>query len=299
MKNHRQQPFRHATRQAGSALIITMLIVAAISAAAFGLSRIFLVDVRIAGSAEDSLKAYYLAEAGIEEGLLRYRVDRNNELGLNVVPSSPTPPPTTLGDGTYTMSTTFLTSDRLTRRVPGRYSFDTIGEYDGGNTDFRGPPAGRVPQDETVEVATPESVEEVRVQWRWEGGIGPANPECGVEITSVLRSGGFERWLIGGNSPFFRVPATGGRTAIRVKPVCQPTPSYPNDPRNLDWLAFGARAPIGRTLQTIESTGVIGRAKRKLQATVNRRSGSIVGLFDFVLGSEECLIIPTPPSCPP
>lgn len=267
----------------GSALIITMLVVAAISTAAFGMSRIFLADVRVAGSLEDSLKGYYLTEAGDEEGLLRYRIDRNNEQSLNQIPPA-SPVTRSFAGGNYKMSTTFLTTGPLSARVLGDHSFDTIGEFNAGNTDFQGPPAGEVPQDETVEVTTPSGSGQIAVRWRWQGGVSPANPECGVEITSVLSGGNFDKVLntTAGPEAEQPIPETGGRTSLRVKPFC----------KGLDWLAFGAAQPIGRTLQVVESTGTLGRAKRKLQATVNRRSGSIVGLFDFVLGSEEDIIRP-------
>lgn len=265
--------------QRGSALIITMLVVAAISTAAFGISRIFLADVRVAASLENALKSYYSAEAGVEEGLVRYRIDRGDDTLNNVTNSLSRP----VGQqGRYDLTTTYLTSGNLTAgRIGGAYAFDTIGEYP-ENPEFAGPPIGAVRQDETVEVATP-TAETVTVHWRWQGGVGPANRECGVEITTLRPDGQFNKILNRNTDDVNRENIVySGATALRVKPLC----------RSLDWLAFSGGGPIGRTVQTIEATGFAGSAKRKLQSIVNRRSGSLVGIFDFVLGSEEDLIKP-------
>jgi hypothetical protein len=265
----------HPILQRGSALIITMLVVTAISATAFGLSRIFLADVRIAASLEDSLKAYYTAEAGVEEGLLRYRIDRNNTQLNDTV----TPVTRTLVDGNYTMVTTFLARAALAAgRVSGTVSFDT--EID-SNPDY---PGGNVDQDETVEIYAPSSAGNVQLSWVW--SRTPSADDQGLEITTVHPNGTFDKVLIPRTQLVAQVPSA-DREAIRVKPLGG----------ELDWIAFGASPapgsiPIGRTIQTIDATGTVGRAKRRLEATLSRRSGSIVGLFDFVLGSEEDLIRP-------
>jgi len=249
----------------GSALIITMLVVATISAAAFGLSQIFLADLRVATSAEDSLKAFYAAEAGTEEGLLRYRVDRTNET-LNNNTAIPT---RFVLDGQYVLSTTYLANGPV----------DSVTEHNGGlgNLDF---PNGDIFQDQTFEVATsPNNTGTVAINWVWDPGP-PSNPECGVEVTNILDLGGFEKFLYPGTSG--SSSDSGARVAIRVKPLCA----------SLDTLTLTPQGEIGRTLQTIDSTGTVGRAKRKLQAVLNRRTGSLVGIFDFILGSEENICQP-------
>ena len=67
-------------RSIGSALIIAFLLMAAISGVAFGIARLFYLDTSLGGIYEDSTVAYYAAESGIEEGLLRYRYNRNFEV---------------------------------------------------------------------------------------------------------------------------------------------------------------------------------------------------------------------------
>jgi hypothetical protein len=258
------------TRQRGSALVLSMLVVAAVSAAAFGISRIFLADVRMAASTESSLKSFYLAEAGVEEGLLRYRVDRNN-LNLNNANAS-----RSLTEGSYRMATTFLTTGDLSTVIDAAHAFDTLRESTDGNSDF---PNGDVPDAQTVEIYADSNAGDVTVKWQWSGSLPPA--DCGVEITSVRSNGAFDKVLIAPSQTTGTSPSA-SRAAIRAKPLCG----------TLDWLAFGAGSPIGRTIQTIDSTGTSGFAKRKLTAVVNRRTGSLVGIFDYVLGSEGDLIVP-------
>ena len=81
-ENHNNKKSRGLPRAkpSGSALIIALLLMAAVGSVAFGIGRIFLLDTSIVGIYENSTIAYYSAEAGIEEGFLRYRYNRNAEI---------------------------------------------------------------------------------------------------------------------------------------------------------------------------------------------------------------------------
>lgn len=67
-------------KQRGSAILIAVFLVAAVGSAAFAIGRLFLMDASISEKYESSVIAYYAAESGIEEGLLRYRYDKNQEV---------------------------------------------------------------------------------------------------------------------------------------------------------------------------------------------------------------------------
>ncbi len=67
----------------GSAILIAIFLVAAVGSVSFGIARLFMLDSSIATMYENSTVAYYAAESGIEEGLLRYRYDANQEVGAN------------------------------------------------------------------------------------------------------------------------------------------------------------------------------------------------------------------------
>ncbi len=64
----------------GSALIITILVIAVVSAIGFSVSRLTISQMRQTTQLEDSVKAYYAAESGIEQGLLMWRYNHNVEV---------------------------------------------------------------------------------------------------------------------------------------------------------------------------------------------------------------------------
>lgn len=64
--------------------MIAIFLLAAIGSVAFGIGRLFLMEANLAGLYENSTIAYYAAESGIEEGMLRYRYDKNQQLPLTL-----------------------------------------------------------------------------------------------------------------------------------------------------------------------------------------------------------------------
>lgn len=68
----------------GSALIVAMFLMVAIGGVAFGVGRLFFLESQLSNVYENSTIAYYIAESGLEEGLLRYRYDKNLEYPVNV-----------------------------------------------------------------------------------------------------------------------------------------------------------------------------------------------------------------------
>jgi len=64
----------------GSALIIAFMLVAAVGGTVLLIGRLFLMDQASSEIYEDSVVAYYSAESGIEEALLRYRYDKDIEM---------------------------------------------------------------------------------------------------------------------------------------------------------------------------------------------------------------------------
>lgn len=70
----------------GSAILIAIFLLAAVGSVAFGIGRLFLSESSLASLYENSTIAYYAAESGVEEGMLRYRYDKNSDLpptGIN------------------------------------------------------------------------------------------------------------------------------------------------------------------------------------------------------------------------
>lgn len=67
-------------KQRGSALIISMMLIASIGAVAFGIAKLFYADTSLSSDYENGIIAYYAAESGIEEGFLRYKYNMNTEV---------------------------------------------------------------------------------------------------------------------------------------------------------------------------------------------------------------------------
>lgn len=65
----------------GSSLIIALLMLAVISTASFGIARLAMVEMATSATEAINTKAYYLAEGGIEENLLRWRYDHSAVIG--------------------------------------------------------------------------------------------------------------------------------------------------------------------------------------------------------------------------
>jgi len=75
-------------KESGSALIITLILISVISTASFAILRLSSVETNAARNLSANTKAYYLAEGGIEEGLLRWRYNNNVTLIPDQLPSN-------------------------------------------------------------------------------------------------------------------------------------------------------------------------------------------------------------------
>lgn len=69
----------------GSAMVIAFFLMAAVGGVAFGIGRIFVLDSAISSLYENGAVAFYAAESGIEEGMLRYRFDQNDVVPTAIV----------------------------------------------------------------------------------------------------------------------------------------------------------------------------------------------------------------------
>lgn len=67
-------------KKSGSAMIIACLLIAAVGSVAFGIGRLFFIDLSLSDLYDSSIIAYYTSESGVEEGLLRYRYNKDTEV---------------------------------------------------------------------------------------------------------------------------------------------------------------------------------------------------------------------------
>ena len=78
LHRHCEQSEKSHTR--GFALLLTLVVVSVIGVVAFGVGRLTLTEFRQTMRFQDSQNALQAAEAGIEDGLVRFRYDRNVEV---------------------------------------------------------------------------------------------------------------------------------------------------------------------------------------------------------------------------
>ncbi len=71
-------------KKRGSAIIIAMLLISAVGTIAFSFSRDLFIEIANTNLYENGTVAYYTAESGIEDGLLRLRLDRNAEVPFDL-----------------------------------------------------------------------------------------------------------------------------------------------------------------------------------------------------------------------
>ena len=100
-------------KQRGSALIISMLLIAAVGGIAFGIGRLLFIESTMAALYENGAVAYYAAESGIEEGFLRYRYNRNAEVPFGNFEDSNNPIYWTLGEDKVFRSNIQLAQTRV------------------------------------------------------------------------------------------------------------------------------------------------------------------------------------------
>jgi four helix bundle protein len=272
----------------GSALIITLLIITVISAIGFGIGRLTIAEIKQSTRMEDSVGAESAAESGIEYGLLLYRYNHDVQLSKDCPDAS---------GNCNTIPTGETINDAKNFDLGNGASFDLKIYYKasvvGNPDDIDNASNPILSQDNTLEIrgdqpftfkyTTPCS-SSVR--------SNPSDTLNGKKCAETASLGstlahGVEIKAV--NSGFYSLPnqrlddlpidvsSLSNDDIVRIKP-------WNTDIRYVAQVNMpGAKMDAGITY--IESTGYFGNTKRKLQTKINRASGSLLGIFDFVLYS--------------
>ncbi|MCA9388777.1 hypothetical protein KC644_03400 [Candidatus Berkelbacteria bacterium] len=286
--------------QKGTALLIAMVLVAVIGTIAFAIGRVSLSSFTQVVRLEDSLNAYSAATAGIEDGLLRFRFNKDIE----------TPTSCDGSDSTPTRSSQLVTRVNLSQPNTSPVCVNPLGntpspgdiiydlkishklepgepEVQNTKTTSRGTIVA-LAHDQAIEYDVSDLTKPIQISWEYEnpGSLSPNNTNS-VEI-SLLDSGGglvsqdsSAKKLIKENSGApnsATFPITGIRPdIIRIR-------AYNSNLSSYRIQSLGGE-PLSSRTTFIEVTGYYGRSKRKLELSLDRISGSILELFDFVLFS--------------
>lgn len=293
-----------SVRQRGSALVFVLIIIAGIVTVTIGTQRLSLVQFNQATREEDNTFALYAAKSGVEDGLLRFRYERDVETVVDRVHRF-----------NVTDGLSYGEVDR-TRPISSEADFSPTDQYYDLAIDFKTDRIGdfatmtqspTLEQDKEIELTGfPNNQDNyyLRFAFRWE------------DITACRAKGAFVQFQQAttpatGDSLFnqkvVRTPGTGDvvdsrstnenillssstglASVLRLRAYHCPvqyafTTTYSNNGES--------GGPEFDSLTTkISATGYFGEAKRTLEATVDRKSGRLISIYDFNLYSGQTCI---------
>ncbi|MBI2589643.1 hypothetical protein HYW32_01265 [Candidatus Berkelbacteria bacterium] len=297
--------------EAGSALLITMIVITVIGSVSFAVANTTLSEFRSQARLEDGLNAFAASSAGIEDGLARWRFNRNSEVPADDNGScTAAPRPTTsttyydrvnLTDGTVE---TCIDPENVDPPDPADIVYDIKMYYkrDPGEDERvvgQNSPQGYIPalkQDTSVEYDVTELEQQngqVLLNWDFLQQVFCGSSQY-FEVTALDSQGqithkeNFDPCPFGSSSQyggFWNFPLNGGNK-LRFRPYGDDLDSYTLRPIN------GSQAALDGRFTTIETVGYYGTSKRKLKLVLDRLSGTILPIYDYVLFSENSGINP-------
>ncbi|MDD5731576.1 MAG: pilus assembly PilX N-terminal domain-containing protein [Patescibacteria group bacterium] len=300
--------------QSGIALITTIILTSIMLSSMVLITKEMTDEARNSIRIDNSMIAYYAAEAGVEDALLEFRYDHSAEISKEndanpaIVDVACTPP----DNFNCTPRTVNLSTNA---RDYNAKSFNTS-YYDVLMWNrVKSILNQKILRDDTAEFVVPNMVDNVILDWSWDSEIDTQNSGFRVEITVYNEDGSMVPIEKDGKK--FTDPSTksiklyssllgSGKKIIRIKPAYVDKGSY--DPITESY-SEGKSLPSGitpsinlninqtpnsnfiaGTITKIESVGYYGGVARKISATVDRPSGNILNIFDYVIYSGGDLI---------
>lgn len=303
----------------GSSLILVLVVIASIMTIVLGTQRVSLVQFAQSNREEDSLFALYAAKAGIEDGLVRFRHNRDVETGLDKV-------------FRMDLSSGEAVGGSLDHEVVAGSPISDIGasyrpsgQYYDLNIDFKvrqvgafppttGTPTGtgggiKIAKDEAFQL-TGFSNEDFWLRFAFQAYNPGTNDPCSSSITPLVQLQKISSNTTSGPA-LEQVPVTlvnnaydsSGGNNIRVAPdlntrlnILRIRP-YGCDVRVSFMATTGAGGQVvsnnanhrfdglvnltGTPITRVTATGYFGQAKRTLIGEIDRKSGQLIGIYDF------------------
>lgn len=327
-------------RKSGSAIIIAFLLMAVVSGTAFAIAKLFYLDTSLGGLYENSTVAYYAAESGVEEGLLRYRYNRNAEVAAT--PANPSNPDyinyadvsrSNLVTGKVgTKANSFAANDQVYDLneyfKTGFYGADiaaqlgTFDEKDVNDPAYAQIKEYNVARDEAVKIDITDvlgtGTGDLILYVKMGEPVSPSTVDTSFIEAKIMGSGeeykkalyadgtktGSQRnWLAGSYVTMYKQSGTdvysvnnlkaaiaganfsyktaGDRVFLYLKPI-----GY-SISIGLKPTQVGKTIAISAPYTTVKSTGYYGGVERTLTAKIDRQSGTVYDIFDFVAYQHE------------
>lgn len=288
-------------KEKGIALIITIMLSAIMLTTVFVASREMVEEAKNSTRIDNSLIAYYAAESGLEDALLQYRYDKNSELVdtktkcVNLDKESATIPTGECNDGWSPTSGPYSTNPFLDRfyKVKMWYKVDpSINPIESLTLN----------KDDILELSIPESNTAISFNWDVVPGSITADSTMMVEITTYDKNNPnvIDKQLVDTNSVKTFTSSNGPDKIIRIKPWLakktgitmvggsETSGSIPGI--IISGISKNGAGKIGGPTTFVESIGYFGGVQRKIAANIDRSSGQILNIMDFVIYSGSDLI---------
>lgn len=283
--------------RSGSSLIFVMMIVAGIATVTLGAQRLALVQFGQSVADEDNIAAYYAAKAGIEDGLARFRFSRNTD--------------TVQSGNSYTAERYDVTAGQSLGYIADNTAITSASGYQPTHQYYDLKVAYRAPslagvaiaQDDTLELTGfPDSATDyyLRYQFTWASGqtgcfvalqeisqtVSGTQIQPQVVATQVGSQTNYDSST--GTNLLIRTGLGGGGLAAKVRIRPYGGPSCANGAITASFSTVtgssgttSAGVSFDSTQTKITATGYFGTTKRTLLATIDRKSGTLLNVYDF------------------
>lgn len=294
--------------QKGTALLMTVLLAGVISSLAFGLTKITLNEFFVGTKVEESTEAYYSAEAGVEDALMRYKFHDKNTLEM----------PGNATKESNRVIRVYINRNRGGGKVASvnAGSIPSLGENDYvydlkvwyKEDCYTKPCEYLIKKDESALFDVSDILSgNLRVTWRVpssnSGNRDEAklwyriyDPRNGISINDPR---GLDRDFFT-YLAYFNESQNPARNVPELNPFVLPLGSVKSisllGGQTIKFKAFGADIrlilqtispdeSLGGPVTHIESTGYYGGTARKLEVAVDRDTKSVIDVFDYVIYS--------------
>jgi Tfp pilus assembly protein PilX len=263
----------------GFALVVTIILSTVMLTVVTVASKEMVDEMKNSSRLDNSLIAYYAAEAGVEEALLQYRYDKNKEIGM----------PPAAEECKQVDNRDIDATGKCVANSFGKTSYYKLKMTSKTSDETK----VKVYRDDTYEIPTDNnSPSYATPTWSYEGLSGGgvmkvevaayANTDTGEILDKQLLDMSANKAILDMTCSPSCIPGT--KKLIRIKPwyVSGPVANNPY---------IELTIPLGNNsgTTTIESVGYYSNVARKIVAKIDSTSGSILNIFDYTIYSDTPL----------
>lgn len=245
----------------GAALIIALMVITAVSGFAFFASRLTISEIASMNKLEDSMVSFYASEAGIEQGLLMQRYNHEAEFSKTCTTASNCSDHPTEASGDP--------RDFVLGAIKGIDIKYYLKIWHRNNAGL--PETGTLSSDQTIEYDTTGLAGSLSITCT----SGCTSGSDSLEYSTFTTTGVSGKDLIISNSPTVSF-TTSNDVKLRLR-------SWGSTPKQYTITSNNSLDKLDSKYTNLDSRGAAGATNRKMNISINRLSGSVLSLADFVL----------------